>query len=533
MSVSTTTTHTRTRSRSISFSLRLTALSPTSSPGQSLEFLPTEVILDIIELATYASASKTTQASSASNRRTLPAYFYKDADAEGPSESDDEDGEGTRSEKVESKPQRDIRTLLSVSRTSRLLAELAFTVLYRTVKLSEPHIAELFARTVLGPSLAIAGRDASRLILDADVDIETQHRAPKAFTGSAGHWRFQVANGAPNAAAERKVEHDRARMLASASRILGLSSGAGLVKSMRPIGLSLSSPLPVFDALRTLVVHSSLLAPFVSAPALSNSPLQPAPTEIILDTYLPGANSYTYLAGKQPISTTTLRTLATDNHDDKDLALSKLAAHTTHLSILSAPSVWRLPSETLSAFGGLPSLTHLAVVRRANANEANDDEFVKDLEDILVERGSGSLHCLVVGILPDSGWRSRTAAPRLEGSKDEASKELELEAYLARSHIWSRLANLALASTSSSHLTPALSSARLCIVPARTDAWHRASSANTGLRGSKLVWWGHGVRSAPGEDFWTWARAFEGGRRTREMERELHERMLALQTNAS
>ncbi len=521
MSTTVTATHVRTRSRSISFSLRLTA---TWSPEQSIEILPTEVILDIIELATYASSPKTSQAAA----RTLPSYFYNDSDAE--DSTDDEDGQGTRSGKVASKSKRDTRTLLAISRTSRLLAELAFTVLYRTVKLSEALPAELFARTVLGPSLPIAGRDASRLILDADVDTDSSLRAPKAFTGAAGHWRFQIANGAPNAAAQRKVENDRTRMLAAAGRILGLSSGTAT--AVRPIALSLSSSPAVFAALRTLVVHSSLLAPFISAPAPSDRSLPPNPTEVILDTYLPVANSYSYHAGKTSVSVTTVSASA-DYHDDKDSALSKLSAHTTHLSVLNAPSVWRLPSETLSAFGGLPNLTHLAVVRRANANEANDDEFVKDLEQILVERGTGSLRCLVVGILPDSGWRSHTAAVRKEGSQDEeeTTKANELESYLTRSHIWSRLAALAHTSTSS-HLTPALSSARLCIVPARMDAWVRASSLSTGTRGTKYVWWGDGVRSAPGEDFWTWARTYEVGRKTREMERELHERMLALQTAA-
>ncbi|KAL1745033.1 hypothetical protein HDZ31DRAFT_37311 [Schizophyllum fasciatum] len=59
----------------------------------------------------------------------------------------------------------------------------------------------------------------------------------------------------------------------------------------------------------------------------------------------------------------------------------------THLRICEPGcSLWCPPMEMLKSFGKLPSLTHLQLSRRMNANEENDEVFARDVEEILRRR---------------------------------------------------------------------------------------------------------------------------------------------------
>ncbi|KAJ7772114.1 hypothetical protein DFH07DRAFT_216498 [Mycena maculata] len=75
-----------------------------------------------------------------------------------------------------------------------------------------------------------------------------------------------------------------------------------------------------------------------------------------------------------------------------------LSASLTHLRISEPGDTWHSPLTILHFFGSTPHLTHFALARRMDANEANDKVFVDELRMLLVSRPK--LKILVVSIFP-------------------------------------------------------------------------------------------------------------------------------------
>ncbi|KAG6850851.1 hypothetical protein H0H93_007469 [Arthromyces matolae] len=74
--------------------------------------------------------------------------------------------------------------------------------------------------------------------------------------------------------------------------------------------------------------------------------------------------------------------------------------HITHLRFCEPGDMWCSPCAMIRAFGPLPHLSHLQLARRANANQANDKMFTKNISDLLSSRPR--MKMLVVSIFPEA-----------------------------------------------------------------------------------------------------------------------------------
>lgn len=405
---------------------------------------------------------------------------------------------------------KDVRTLLALARTCRAISAIAHAVLYRAVKIEggaafgSLRRAELFARTVTTSSTVTVKR-ATRLVLGHTFEDEP-------------FYHMSVAE-------RRKRRDETARWVTAVGTTLGL-----VVKDKEPRPRDAA----VLGALRTLVVTSSLLAPFVGtqlpstcADVLRGSYTSPA--EIVIDTH------FTPDVLKRAIQPSLS-------------SLAQLTARTTHLAILQPPQMWSLPSETLGALGfdchpgisssGWRRLTHLSLIRRANANEDNDREFVEDIARIVrssspAREGDGGLECVVVCVLPDT-MILRSIAYELDAETanddlDEFKKGQLLESHLAQTYIWRLLAGLTgelpgadLRGNCNRNVKRGI---RLCVVPGWSGAWTRVVAvAGDGQRilGPAGAWWDDSdtAGASGGLGFWRWALEYEEGRRVRESEQE-------------
>lgn len=469
----TTTQTVQTVSRARSLSLSLTLSLALRCQSASLETLPTELLFYIISLA----ATHSTFRSRASGSDSAS------------------DSEKAKEKAFASLPQSlllDQRTLCSLALTSRSLAAVALSILYRAVYIDDVFKANLFlgsASYIASSSLPIA-RSVSRLALCPPTRSSYSDYCPPYSFTSELH-------------AQRQRNYHW-RTLSSCSSILGLSPDFSSPAAYLHVQPYIS---PVLANLRTLVVTAEVLLYHIepqTSTSTSSSLLTPTPTELILDTYL-----------APPVSPSSSSPVA-------DPALSQLSSHLTHLLISHVPETWRLPSLTLSTLGlstrSQSSLTHLALVRRANANENNDVEFVDDIAEILAslardesenkseieienggyedesgekgerrgERGRG-LKQLVVVVQPDSVykfWKARVLRDIASSSSTQTKNPTSfalLTAYLSTSHIWTRLSELA------------ASDERLCIVPGDGgDVWARV------VKHSKRIGFGAGFGGSGG-----------------------------------
>ncbi|KAJ7270023.1 hypothetical protein B0H12DRAFT_1094083 [Mycena haematopus] len=79
-------------------------------------------------------------------------------------------------------------------------------------------------------------------------------------------------------------------------------------------------------------------------------------------------------------------------------AAGHLSASITHLRISEPGDTWHSPLSILAFFGSTPHLTHLALARRMDANEDNDQVFVDEVSMLLASRRN--LKMIVVRIFP-------------------------------------------------------------------------------------------------------------------------------------
>ncbi|KAI5116893.1 hypothetical protein M0805_004161 [Coniferiporia weirii] len=453
-------TLTRTRSPSISATLALSL--PWNANKPALETLPIEILLKIVQVAAAVPY----------RREGLVSQRL----GSGGNDSDSGD-EGVP---VSASPVIDRRTLRALAHTSKALAVLAHAVLYRAVLLNQVKTIELFSRTTtanahrditLSPTIPIfrpssfLGKSTTRLALDVPFSSELEHVT--AAVGSARH---------------RRLLNEQDRFMSAAGALLGLGSSAP------------SAPSPILVPLRTLVVDSDILIHHMRhlSPPTHYS-VSPTPTELVLSTYLPAPSTV-------PSS------------------LAPLATCLTHLVIALPPAKWCLPSATLATLGNAPMLTHLALVRRAHANEDNDAEFVQDVERVLVNR-MGTLECVVLVVIPDSGFASwRTERVHNNHAKADPDAEMRsLEEYLCTSHIWSQLA--VLSRLICPDITHRKDAPAVCVVAGSGNGWKRAlmNSHASSMRFNSNIYNASEGRPQPlVGDLWSWARTFEVGRRAKD-----------------
>ncbi|KAL5532098.1 hypothetical protein ACEPAF_5662 [Sanghuangporus sanghuang] len=454
-----------TRMRSISFSATLALSLYRHADSPSLQTLPTEILLEIILIATAVNVPKSAPITSSTSRR-LGSYA-----------DDDISNWHLRG------PRLDHRILRALALTSRQLAGLAHFIMYRNIALDELKHISLFARTVLD----CAHRDitlASTVspVLPVSPTSMSFSYIPTLFAGKfTNRLALQYPFfDSPRVPKNRHAEIERFHVATGV--LLGFGNSAPSV------------PSPVLADLRTLLIDTRILEHHLNtytAPSSTLPKVSPSPSELILHSYIPwGGVTPPYLS-----------------------PLAPLGVQLTHLTIACPSARWTLPSTTLNVLGGVPSLTHLALVRRAHANEDNDAEFVRDVAEILSERVD-SLIRLVLVVLPDSGFTTwkYTHQPVLADGCEEEDEEVEhvlsfnpelrvLEAYLSTTSIWSQFSTLA------------QSSPAVCVVPGMSDAWARAlrKSRNPGAIFESNIFHDHG------RDLWSWARMY--GSRRRAIER--------------
>ncbi|KAG6828254.1 hypothetical protein H0H92_008642 [Tricholoma furcatifolium] len=93
-----------------------------------------------------------------------------------------------------------------------------------------------------------------------------------------------------------------------------------------------------------------------------------------------------------------------------------------YLRFCEPGDLWCSPISLLGRFGSLPHLSHLQLARRANANQANDEIFMKGISQLLILRPN--LKMLVVSIFPGA----------FSTSEDDA--------HIESSEIWCRMSEL-------------------------------------------------------------------------------------------
>ncbi|OCB89432.1 hypothetical protein A7U60_g3409 [Sanghuangporus baumii] len=496
-----------TRMCSISFSASLALSLYRHADSPSLQTLPTEILLEIILIATAVNVPKSAPITSSTSRR-LGSYA-----------DDDISNWHLRG------PRLDYRILRALALTSRQLAGLAHFIMYRNIALDELKHISLFARTVLD----CAHRDITLASTVSPVSPVSPTSMSFSYipTLFAGKFTNRLALqypffDSPRVPKNRHAEIERFHVATGV--LLGFGNSAPSV------------PSPVLADLRTLLIDTRILEHHLNthtAPSSTLPKVSPSPSELILHSYIPwGGVTPPYLS-----------------------PLAPLGVQLTHLTIACPSARWTLPSTTLNVLGGVPSLTHLALVRRAHANEDNDAEFVRDVAEILSERvdslttlnvlggvpslthlalvrrahanedndaefvrdvaeilseRADSLIRLVLVVLPDSGFTTwkYTHQPVLADGCEEEVEEVEhvlsfnpelraLEAYLSTTSIWSQFSTLA------------QSSPAVCVVPGMSDAWARAlrKSRNPGAIFESNIFHDHG------RDLWSWARTFESRRR--------------------
>ena len=161
----------------------------------------------------------------------------------------------------------------------------------------------------------------------------------------------------------------------------------------------------------------------------------------------------------------------------------------------------------MSLLGGLPSLTHIALPRKANANEDNDVEFINDLRTVAEERACpfGSLQSMVLVVEPYTGMQM--TVPR-----EDQSAEDDFEPHHS-THIWKRMSEFA--GEVNSEASYGKGKPMVCVVPGSGGAWQRALSKNRQIGG---MFDSNVYSSAPrGQSLWSWARDYECRRRWKEM----------------
>lgn len=502
--MTTVTSITGTRTRATSLSLTLSLSLHTQHIKSTLETLPTEILLRIATIA--SSTPRPTHWSHVAHGYKLGGHSKISPES---SSDEDEDAEDELEYRAS-----DRSCLCALALTSRTVSTIAHAVLYHTVQLNEVRPLELFARTTQATHTMhrLQDReDASTL-----VDLNSGKRTMRLVLDLPAFDPYLSTSSRPTSRDRRMLEQ-QTRLYAAAASVLGLTHTSSALK-----------PSAFFSSLRTLVVPSDVLyqvmrtIPIRTCEERGPATSSPTPSELILDTYIPLSSASSVSGHLSPPLL-------------QNLLLARLGSAITHLTIAARPKIWCLPSDTLTALGGTPALTHLALVRRANANGDNDLEFITDIRQMLEER-AGTLQCVVIAVSSDSTLRRREVEQRrgkeATTTGDNNNDELEinaeldphsildpplraLEDYLATTDIWKSLSALARDYPFSKYVVRP----NVHVIPSQGDTWARATGRRSGeaAHARNIYLDTPKTRNATNNgDFWTWSRRYDEGRRARE-----------------
>lgn len=501
--MTTVTSITGTRARATSLSLTLSLSLHSRHIKSTLETLPTEILLRIATIA--SSTPRPTHWTHVAHGYKLGSHSKISPESSSDEDEDVEDALECRAS--------DRSCLCALALTSRTVSAIAHAVLYHTVQLNEVRPLELFARTTQAAHTVHRLQD--REGVSTLVDLNSGKRTMRLVLDLPAFDPYLSASSRPTSRDRRMLEQ-QTRLYAAAASVLGLTQASSALK-----------PSAFFSNLRTLVVPSDVLyqvmrtIPIRTCEERGPATSSPTPTELILDTYIPLSSASSVSGHLSPPLL-------------QNLLLARLGSAITHLTIAARPKIWCLPSDTLTALGGTPALTHLALVRRANANGDNDQEFISDIRQMLEER-AGTLQCVIVAVSSDSTFRRREIEQRrgkeattaVNNIKDiSINIELDphsildpplraLEDYLATTDIWKFLSALARDYPFSKHaVRPSVH-----VIPSQGDAWARATGRRSGeaSHAQNIYLDVPKTRNATNNgDFWIWSRRYDEGRRARE-----------------
>ncbi|OAX42799.1 hypothetical protein K503DRAFT_667107, partial [Rhizopogon vinicolor AM-OR11-026] len=328
-----------------------------------------------------------------------------------------------------------------VSLTSRRLHSLANVVLYRTVVLDREKDILLFGRTVNG------ARDASRSGRTGDVAItlaflqDVVKRLAITYAPMCTDHAYMLTLRKPN----MKVSNS------DISTILTACSGA------RTIAIPSQWAIVLRDIRKTAEGLES-----------GDVPTVPTLTELLLSSYvdlvkavctIPPIAQWRPSAPSTPVHSlpatpSDTRPSSPDHIQRRDSASTpnspsrvSIFEYITHLRIAEPAYAWYSPLALLKVF---PSLTHIALPRRAHANIENDELFMEDVKVILREP---RMQVIVIAIFP----QIQVGADNERGVDHDVSVSLDIK----NSTIWLAAEGLG------------KGDGRLFVVDARMGSWRK------------------------------------------------------------
>lgn len=291
--------------------------------------------------------------------------------------------------------------ILAVTLTSHHLHDLANIVLYRTVVLDREKDILLFRRTVNDARKAsMPGRTGKVAITSAFLQNVVKRLAIT---------HAPMCNGLEVFALRKlgtKVSNsDIATIITACSGAHTITLPSLWAHVLRDIGKS-AEDSEGGEAPGNLKVTELLLGSYVDfaktrctipqwRPSVPSTPIHPLPA--IPSTTHPSTSD----PAMQHDSTSVL----------SDLSPAIIFPHITHLRIAEPAHAWYSPLALLDVF---PSLTHIALPRRADANTENDELFIGDVKSILQEP---RMRMVIISIFPQIqvGADEKTAANRDAG----------------------------------------------------------------------------------------------------------------------
>ncbi|KAG2153270.1 hypothetical protein DEU56DRAFT_726756 [Suillus clintonianus] len=275
----------------------------------------------------------------------------------------------------------------AVALTSRHLHDLANTVLYRTVVLNREKDVLLFRRTVNG------AQEASRSGRTGEVAITSAflQNAVKRLAITHAPLNTDFAVFTLRKLGTKVSSSDIATIIAACSGAHMIAIPSRLAPALRDIrktaegseggeALEIPNLTELFLGSYVDLVKTCCTIPPIAQwrPSAPSTPIHSLPT----------TPSTTRPSTPDPI----MRHDSTSALNDPSPATN--FHHVTHLCIAEPASAWYSPLALLEVF---PSLTHIALPRRAHANTENDTHFIEDVIAILEEP---RMRVVVVTIFP-------------------------------------------------------------------------------------------------------------------------------------
>ncbi|KAH7906690.1 hypothetical protein BJ138DRAFT_1015818 [Hygrophoropsis aurantiaca] len=363
----------------------------------------------------------------------------------------------------------------ALSVTSRRLHTLFNTVLYRSVVLGDEKAVLLFGRTVKSAheqanSPSEPRKPAKSQTPGRTITPEFLRKAIKRLAITfAPTSTMNVAFGITRFQSLTKVAiSDIAKIISACDGVRTIAIGSHWARSLREIDGDEgdSGPRP----------HELILSSYADIDFGQTRPVAP-----VIEQWRPSAPSTpVHSLPSTPVQTrpSSPVPIAADDQPDATKIPSQILAHVTHLRIAEPASSWHSPLPLLRLF---PALAHVALPRRANANEDNDLVFLEGVKTMLQHK---RIRMVVVVVFPQIGYYPDQSSS--DESDDGEDGIIDAVFSVKKSSIWKAVEELR------------RSDKRVYVMQGRYDMWKNE------WKGPEVVasargpgdWWGTTRRSA-------------------------------------